>query len=872
MTSNAPVAKLRHDYQVPPYLISQIDLDVALAEPVCRVQATSAFARNPAAAPSTTLTLDGEGFTLEQLLLDGQPWPHWQQTESSLILSQLPEAFSLTVVSLIDAANNTALEGLYQSGAAYCTQCEAEGFRRITYTLDRPDVLARYTTRISADQARYPYLLSNGNKIDQGALDGGRHFVTWQDPFPKPCYLFALVAGNFDVKRERFITQTGREVALEIFVDQGNLDRADFAMASLINAMHWDERRFNLAYDLDIYMIVAVDFFNMGAMENKGLNIFNAKFVLANAQTATDSDYHGIERVIGHEYFHNWTGNRVTCRDWFQLSLKEGLTVFRDQEFSSDLGSRAVNRISNVRLLRSAQFAEDAGPMAHPIRPDKVIEMNNFYTLTVYEKGAEVIRMLHTLLGEKAFQAGMQIYLSQHDGSAATCEDFVQAMEAASGRDLSQFRCWYSQAGTPELTVTDHYDAASQTYHLTVRQHTPPTLEQSEKAPLHLPLAIALYSPQGEALPLIADGQVCSHIVELTQAHETFVFEQLACAPVPALGLEFSAPVKIVYAYSTAQLALLLRFARNEFIRWDAAQGLANAAVIDAVAALQAQQAPSFAAEMLAAFAAVLAEPTLDNALKAEILTLPSEASLLELFACADVEAIVSARHALKAALGAALGDLPAQLAALSAPHYAYNATEVANRALKVVLLDYLAASQPRRADSEVRARYAAADNMTDTLAALSVANSHQLPARAALLSDFAAQWAHDGLVFDNYLRLIGSCPHAHALSEVETAMTHPTFSLKNPNRLRALIGSFSNNLRAFHAIDGSGYRFLTDRLWELNEINPQVASRLITPLIQFKRLDHVRQQLIKAQLTRLLGKADLARDLYEKVTKALRQ
>ncbi|MCR6555039.1 aminopeptidase N, partial [Aeromonas sp. CPF2-S1] len=509
------------------------------------------------------LVLDGEQLTLKSVAIDGIPCDHYEQGESSLTLFNLPAECVLTIVTQLDPAANTALEGLYKSGDAYCTQCEAEGFRRITYYLDRPDILARYSTRITADKTQFPFLLSNGNKVDCGDLDGGRHFVQWQDPFPKPSYLFALVAGDFDVERSHYTTKSGRKVALEIFVDKGNLDRAGFAMESLINSMRWDEQRFGLEYDLDIYMIVAVDFFNMGAMENKGLNIFNSKFVLANPATATDSDYHGIERVIGHEYFHNWTGNRVTCRDWFQLSLKEGLTVFRDQEFSSDLGSRGVNRINNVRTVRGPQFAEDAGPMAHPIRPDVVIEMNNFYTLTVYEKGSEVIRMMHTLLGEDAFQAGMRLYFERHDGSAATCDDFVQAMEDASGVDLGRFRRWYSQSGTPELTVTDEYDAASGVYRLHVSQHTPPTQDQPQKLPLHIPLDIELYDEQGAVIALQYQGKAIGNVLDVLEAEQTFEFDQVPVKPVPSLLRDFSAPVKLHYDYSDEALAFLMRFARN---------------------------------------------------------------------------------------------------------------------------------------------------------------------------------------------------------------------------------------------------------------------------------------------------------------------
>ena len=868
----AMTAKYRQDYQAPLYWCDSLDLDFQLQEPLTRVTAISRLRRS--GDHNEPLVLDGEGLDLVSVSVDGVPYQQYEQGESSLTLFNLPAECVLTVVTDIDPAANTALEGLYKSGDAYCTQCEAEGFRRITYYMDRPDILARYSTRITADKAKYPYLLSNGNKVASGDLDDGRHFVQWQDPFPKPSYLFALVAGDFDVERNHYTTRSGRDVALEIFVDKGNLDRAGFAMESLIHSMRWDEQRFGLEYDLDIYMIVAVDFFNMGAMENKGLNIFNSKFVLANPATATDADYHGIERVIGHEYFHNWTGNRVTCRDWFQLSLKEGLTVFRDQEFSSDLGSRGVNRINNVRTVRGPQFAEDAGPMAHPIRPDVVIEMNNFYTLTVYEKGSEVIRMMHTLLGEDAFQAGMRLYFERHDGSAATCDDFVQAMEDASGVDLVRFRRWYSQSGTPELTVTDEYDAESGVYRLHVSQHTPPTQDQPQKLPLHIPLDIELYDAQGAVIPLQYQGKAIGNVLDVLEAQQTFEFDRVPVRPVPSLLRDFSAPVKLHYDYSDEALAFLMRHARNEFARWDAAQMLINKAVIDGVARVQHGQRVELSHTLLAAFVAILDEAALDPALKAEILALPGEATLAELFEVADIDAIHQVRNGIQTALAHAFGDrLLACYESLRLPAYQVVHADMAKRALKGVVLGYLAALDAAKADTLVREQYGAADNMTDTLAALQVANSHLLPCRAALLADFEGKWAHDGLVLDNWLRLVGAKPAKDVLDDVKQAMAHPTFSIRNPNRLRALIGSFAmNNQVQFHAADGSGYRFLTDLLIELNEVNPQVASRLITPLIQFKRLDEGRKALVRAELTRLANLDGLARDLFEKVSKALAQ
>lgn len=522
--AQTPQAKYRKDYLSPSHTITDLDLTFDLHDKETIVTAVSQVKQ---LRDEASLRLDGESLKLVSVSVNGTVWEDYQEVEGALVLNALPAEFELTIVTEIDPEANTALEGLYKSGGAFCTQCEAEGFRRITYYLDRPDVLAKYTTKVIAEKAQYPYLLSNGNRIAEGDLEGGRHWVQWQDPHPKPAYLFALVAGDFDVLRDQYVTQSGRNVELEIFVDKGNLDRAPHAMTSLINSMKWDEERFGLEYDLDIYMIVAVDFFNMGAMENKGLNIFNSKYVLANEKTATDTDYLGIEAVIGHEYFHNWTGNRVTCRDWFQLSLKEGLTVFRDQEFSSDLGSRAVNRINNVRIIRGPQFAEDASPMSHPIRPEKVIEMNNFYTLTVYEKGSEVIRMMHTLLGEEGFQAGMKLYFERHDGTAATCEDFVAAMEDASGVDLKQFRLWYSQSGTPTVSVESTYDADQKTYALTISQSTEPTHEQKEKQALHIPFDVELYAANGDVIELRRNGEKVHNVLDITEDKQTFVFENV---------------------------------------------------------------------------------------------------------------------------------------------------------------------------------------------------------------------------------------------------------------------------------------------------------------------------------------------------------
>ncbi|MCS3602434.1 aminopeptidase N [Buttiauxella sp. BIGb0471] len=865
-----PQAKYRHDYRAPDYTITDIDLTFDLDATKTLVTAISQITRQGAA--DAPLRLDGEDLTLVSIDVNGAAWEDYRQEEGALIIESLPEAFTLTIVNEISPATNTALEGLYLSGDALCTQCEAEGFRHITWYLDRPDVLARFTTKIIADKSKYPFLLSNGNRIAEGELDNGHHWVQWQDPFPKPCYLFALVAGDFDVLRDTFKTRSGRDVALELFVDRGNLDRASWAMTSLKASMKWDETRFGLEYDLDIYMIVAVDFFNMGAMENKGLNVFNSKYVLARAETATDKDYLDIERVIGHEYFHNWTGNRVTCRDWFQLSLKEGLTVFRDQEFSSDLGSRAVNRIQNVRTMRAAQFAEDASPMAHPIRPDKVIEMNNFYTLTVYEKGSEVIRMLHTLLGEENFQKGMQLYFERHDGSAATCDDFVQAMEDASNVDLSHFRRWYSQAGTPVVTVRDDYDPETELYTLTISQHTPPTAEQQEKHPLHIPFDIELYDNEGKVIPLQKNGHPIHHVLNVTQAEQTFVFDNVYFQPVPSLLREFSAPVKLEYKWSDQQLTFLMRHARNDFSRWDAAQSLLATYIKLNVNRSQQGQPLSLPLHVADAFRAILLDEKIDPALAAEILTLPSQNEIAELFQKIDPQAIAAVHEALTRTLANELADeFLAVYNANKLDAYRVEHADIGKRALRNTCLRYLAFGEQNLAEQLVRNQYQSADNMTDSIAALAASVAAQLPCRAELMAAFDEKWHQDGLVMDKWFVLQATSPAADTLSKVRELLNHRSFSMSNPNRVRSLIGAFAAaNPSAFHALDGSGYQFMVEMLSELNHRNPQVASRLIEPLIRLKRYDEKRQDMMRAALEQLKGLENLSGDLFEKISKAL--
>ncbi|HCE4573005.1 TPA: aminopeptidase N [Vibrio parahaemolyticus] len=865
--SQAPQAKYRKDYQAPSHTITEIDLTFDLYDNDTIVTALSKVVQK---GESTTLELDGEGLELRSVKVNGEDWAHHEVKEASLVLSDLPAEFELEIITKIDPEANTALEGLYKSGGAFCTQCEAEGFRRITYYLDRPDVLAKYTTKVIADKATYPYLLSNGNRIAQGEAENGRHWVQWQDPHPKPAYLFALVAGDFDVLRDKYTTMSGRNVDLEIFVDKGNLDRAGHAMTSLINSMKWDEERFGLEYDLDIYMIVAVDFFNMGAMENKGLNIFNSKFVLANDQTATDRDYLGIEAVIGHEYFHNWTGNRVTCRDWFQLSLKEGLTVFRDQEFSSDLGSRAVNRIDNVRIIRGPQFAEDASPMSHPIRPDKVIEMNNFYTLTVYEKGSEVIRMYHTLLGEEGFQKGMKLYFERHDGTAATCEDFVSAMEDATGVDLKQFRLWYSQSGTPTLRVNSEYNAEDKTYALTVEQFTEATQDQAEKQALHIPFDIELYDSKGQVIPLIINGESVHNVLDIKQDKQTFVFENVVEQPVPSLLREFSAPVKLEYDYSDAELIFLMKHATNDFARWDASQMLLAKYIRQNVTNVQTGSEVQLSEDLIDAFRGVLLDENLEPAFIAQVFSLPSINEITGWYKQIDVDAVDTVLNSITVSLSAALEDeLSATYHTLKQAEYTIDHAAIGKRALRNQCLQFLAHTD--KGNTLVKAQYEAANNMTDTIAAMSAANSAQLECREELMADYSDKWKHDGLVMDKWFALQGTNPAEDALEKVKATMNHEAFSLKNPNRTRSLIGSFlaANPVR-FHDKSGSGYQFAGEILRQLNDSNPQVASRMIDPLLKFRKYDEARQAMIRAELEKLKAMDNLAKDLFEKVTKAL--
>jgi aminopeptidase N len=841
------------DYAKPAFTISHIDLNVILDGKNTKATAVSKVIRN--GDHQHDLVLDGEQLSLSSVKINGVA-ANYRQHDSQLTITTEQTEFELEVITLLDPETNSSLEGLYMSDGAYCTQCEAEGFRRITYFLDRPDVLAIYTVRIEADKQACPFLLSNGNLIDKGEMPrSGRHFVQWHDPFPKPSYLFALVAGDFDLLNDTFITLSGREVKLQVFVDKGNLYKANHAMASLKKAMKWDETRFGLEYDLDIYMIVAVDFFNMGAMENKGLNVFNTKFVLADKASATDDDYHGIESVVAHEYFHNWTGNRVTCRDWFQLSLKEGLTVFRDQEFSSDVGSRAVNRIHAIRVMKNQQFAEDAGPMSHPIRPESVIEMNNFYTVTVYDKGAEVIRMMHTILGEEGFQAGMKCYFERHDGQAVTCDDFVNAMQDASGKDLTLFRRWYSQAGTPVVTVKDSFNADKGEYHLTVSQQV---MSQGVKGQtLHIPFSVELLDSAGQS--------IVNKVLDVTKASQTFVFDGLDNAPVASLLQDFSAPVKLVYDFSIDHLVHLMRYASSEVARWEASVQLVSQTIWNNVAQLQKQQVMMVDTRVIEAFRGVILDPNIDQALVAEILSIPSASALIEQVDNVDLDALAKAREFVVEELASACED-----ELLVRYRELLLVDNAGARAFKNIALSLLCQVTDTH-ESLVEKQYYSASNMTDSLGALKAAATAKLTCLPMLLSDFESTWQSTPLVMDKWLTLQALVNSDEVIEQIKTLTKHPSFSFSNPNRIRSLIGAFvAANTYQFHRADGEGYRYLTKILVKLNKTNPQVASRMITPLIQFAKFDQQRQQLMKQCLVELKSLPDLSTDLYEKVTKSL--
>jgi aminopeptidase N len=865
------------DYRPPDWLVDTVSLDVSLHPTATKVRATLSLRPNPnnAAAP---LVLDGDGLSLVSLKLDGATMhaDSYVETAENLTVSQPPNGpFTLEIETLVDPSANTQLSGLYRSNGTFCTQCEAEGFRRITYFPDRPDVMAVYTTRIEANKAEAPVLLANGNLIESGEIADGRHFAVWHDPHPKPSYLFALVGGDLARIEDRFVTVSGRNVTLRIYVEHGKEERCGYAMDSLKRSMRWDEEIFGREYDLDIFMIVAVSDFNMGAMENKGLNVFNDKYVLASADTATDGDYAQIEAVIAHEYFHNWTGNRITCRDWFQLCLKEGLTVFRDQEFSSDMRSRPVKRIADVRGLRAAQFIEDAGPLAHPVRPETYKEINNFYTATVYEKGAELVRMVKTLIGRESFRAGMDLYFARHDGEAATVEQFIQCFADASARDMTQFMRWYSQAGTPEVTVAGRFDQMRRTYILECKQQVPPTPGQPNKDPMVIPLSLGLVGKDGNDIPLaLSNGTSVANHVVLSQPSAHFEFSGVTERPVLSINRGFSAPIRLVTDLDASDLGFLAAHDRDPFNRWQALQTISTRLLIDNVAALRAGRPVGDDHKLTRALAAILDDTTLEPAFVALALMLPGEGDIArEIGQDIDPDAIFRARAALKAEIGERLGPtLTAAYDRMTVPGpYSPDAHSAGRRALRNVALDLLAARAEPPAIARAARQFKAADNMTDRMAALATLSLHDVPERKAALADLYARYASDALVVDKWFSLQAVIPQPDTLDKVRALTSHPAFSMANPNRVRALIGAFAQaNATQFNRPDGAGYEFVADTILTLDPKNPQISARLATAFRTWRTLESTRRAKAETALQRLKGVPNISRDLADIVERAL--
>ncbi len=896
MKEGQPKAIELKDYKVPPYLIETTQLHVDIDEDVTHVTATLKFKKNPESTEKgSDLILDG-GRDLDTRLItidDRELLSNEYSIEDeSLTLFAVPDEFELVTKVDIKPQENTTLEGLYKSGDMFCTQCEAEGFRNITWFSDRPDVMSKYTTTIKANKSSYPILLSNGNEIDRGE-EGEKHWVTWQDPFNKPAYLFALVAGDLRHIEDSFTTMSGREIKLQIFTEAHNVDKLDHAMVSLKKSMAWDEQAYGREYDLDIFMIVAVESFNMGAMENKGLNVFNTSCVLARPDTTTDAAYQRVEGVVAHEYFHNWSGNRVTCRDWFQLSLKEGFTVLRDQQFSADMGSAAVCRSQGVTALRSAQFPEDAGPMAHPIRPDSYIEINNFYTATVYEKGAEVVGMIRTLLGADRFRKGTDLYFEWHDGQAVTTEDFVTAMEDANGIELVQFRRWYSQAGTPTLMVSGEYDETEKTFSLTVKQSCLPTPQQEKKEPFHMPLAMGLIGSDGKDIEFDFDGLDIANIndegqytavLNIREAEQTFVFKDIETRPVPSLLRRFSAPVKLVYDYSRDELLYLMSNDSDGFNRWEAGQRLAVDVIQEVVGQLQLGQTPVVDERLIHACEYILNEALehdrdglVDKAMIAFMLVLPTEAYLAELTETADVDAIHAARELVRDTIARKLSGILLAIYKLNQSDKAYapEADDIAQRALKNIALSYLMQPDDTEMVNLCVQQFENSDNMTDTSAAIRALVNSSAPdavkAREAALTEFYNRWSDEALVVDQWFSLQASCHLPNALERVKTLMQHEVFTMKNPNRMRSVVVAFAfQNDVNFHQKDGSGYRFLADCVIELNAINPQMAARIMSPLSRWRKYDEDRQEMMKRELERILDTENLSPDVFEIASKSL--
>ncbi len=878
------------DYEAPRFLIDKTVLRVDIRENDASVHATLSMRRNPDCNPGCnsdsgdqsssqgkSLELHGQQLTLKSIAIDGHALSvdEYSVTSESLSIHQVPDKFELVSEVVIRPRENTSLEGLYKSRTMYCTQCEAEGFRKITYYLDRPDVMSEFTTTIVADKASSPVLLSNGNLVETGDLRGGRHWATWHDPFKKPAYLFALVAGDLAVVEDSFVTCSGWKIDLRVYVEPKDLQKCDHAIQSLKHAMAWDEKVYGREYDLDLYMIVAVDDFNMGAMENKGLNIFNTSCVLAHPETTTDDGFKRVEGVVAHEYFHNWSGNRVTCRDWFQLSLKEGFTVFRDAEFSADMGSRTVKRVEDVNLLRTVQFAEDAGPTAHPVQPASYMEISNFYTVTIYEKGAEVVRMIQTLLGPELFRQGSDLYFERYDGQAVTIEDFVAAMADVSGRDFTQFMNWYRQSGTPLLTVCSEYDAAQQRYSLHFDQNQRANSENKNFQPFHIPVKLGLVTARGD-LALSASGET-SQVVEITEQAQTVTFEGVDQRPVPSLLRGFSAPVRLDYAYSLDELGFLMSHDSDGFNRWNAGQQLAIQVMQALMADYREGNALVLDQCLIEAFTKVLEEPSADQAMQALVLTLPSESLLAELSDVIDIEAIHHVRQFMCRELGLVLADQWRATYQNNQPQgsYIHNAEGVAQRSLKNLALRYLDHAGTDDSLALVNAQFSQADNMTDRLSALATLVNdprHEAaePAGSAL-EQFYQDWHLEPLVLNQWFQVQSACSLPEGLGRVKQLMAHPAFDLHNPNKVRSVIGVFCNsNPVNFHCEDGSGYQFLADNVITLDKLNPQIAARLLTPLTKWRRYGGERQEAMRRQLANVLAATALSRDTYEIASKSL--
>ena len=898
MKNNSPKTTYLKDYTPPPFLIDKVYLEIDLGEKWSTVKARLSFRSNPSfEGNNSTLVLEGQNMKLQGIHLDNIQMNSNQYSvdESHLTINNVPKKFKLDTEVKIQPQNNTELEGLYKSGEIFCTQCESEGFRKITYFSDRPDVMSLFSTKITANKAKYPVILSNGNPVEEGEFDDGRHWIKWEDPHLKPSYLFALVAGNLLHIEDTYKTSSGRDVTLKIFVEPENIEYCKHAMRSLKESMRWDEERFGREYDLDLFMIVAVNDFNSGAMENKGLNIFNSKLILASQDTATDTDFYYIQGVVGHEYFHNWSGNRVTCRDWFQLSLKEGFTVFRDQEFSSDLNSRVVQRIADVDRLRTYQFPEDAGPMSHPIRPDSYMEINNFYTMTVYEKGAEVVRMIYTLLGEEVFRRGTDLYFSRYDGQAVTCDDFVSAMEEASNKDLKQFKRWYNQSGTPELSIMGKHDKKTKKYTLTVQQSCPHTPGQKgfgksidtntaekrliKKQPFHIPFAMGLLSADGNPLPLKLEGDKKDNlkntvVLEIKNEKETFVFEDIFDQPVPSLLRGFSAPVKLYFDYSNSELALLLANDTDKFNRWEAGQQLMIRVVLEQVNRFQQKKPLELSEDLLKAFQNILEHSSKNEpALLAQTLSFPTESYLGEIMDVIDVVAVHESRKFVRKQLAKKLHNQFENIYSENQEKgtYSIDSESMGRRSLKNVCLGYLAEENTPEVIKLCSEQFNKHGNMTDVVGALGVLTNIDCPEREYAFNEFEKKWNHNTVVMDKWFTLQAISNLPGTLQKVRELTGHNAYDEKNPNKIRALISSFSRfNQLCFHSADGSGYEFLTEQVLKLDPLNPQTAARLVSVFNNWKKFEENNKIKMKDQLNHIVKTPKLSGDVFEIVSKAL--